>query len=178
MNHEQKVEALWAHTGLQAKAEAEMIASRVAACADARAKKRAAYQKFDAERSRLVKQLDAAERQQIEAQKQAALRYEEASKVREQFSTVHEVISRINAEQDATLRANADPRIAEFVAELRGLKDDAAGWRVDNMELINRRIRLLNSTIEAASRLVTDFDVTDIGAAIDQLRQLISRVGA
>lgn len=173
MDHNAKVDALMRHTGLAAKIEAAAIASRLAACAEARAKKRAEYKKFDAERMRLAKILESAEASQIEAQKQAEARMFEMIKVRHRFSDIHEHAVAANKALDAELRKNADPAIAEFVAELRHLETEASSWSVENASTINQRIRSLRETSEAAERLIIDMDCDDVAAAIKQLRESI-----
>lgn len=157
-----QVDALLAHTGLDVKIAAKEEARRNAARSDARAKKRAAIAKFIAERDRLQTLLNAADEEQKTSQKRAETAMLTWIKVREQFSTVHDELTRINAELDVTLRQNQDPAIAAFAEELAAMKAGAT---------TPIRIRAIVEAMEANDRLKVHPDIDDVSAEIARLRK-------
>ena len=180
------VDALLDHSGLREKLDAKAVANRESICAEARAKKRDAEKRFIAERARIQSQLDAADKKQVDAQKAAEAAMLEWIKLREQFSTVHESKTATDNTHDAILRKHADPAIAAFVAELRGLLEacpqlyrtfeDAAGKVVDNRVAVDLRIRSIRELIEQSERLTTANDVENTSAEIERIRNSIPKV--
>jgi hypothetical protein len=179
------VNALMEHNGLREKIAAKVAANRVAICAEARGKKRDAEKRFIAERIRLQVLLDAADQKQVDAQKAAEAAMQDWIKIRQQFSDIHDSLTATNAAHDAVLKKHADPAIAEFVAELRALRDecrnlyrtseDENGKAIDNRVAVDRRVRALSESIEAAQRLTTAHDVSSVADEIERIRNAIPK---
>lgn len=145
-------------------------ARRASIIKKAKAAKRTDYAAFAPQRDSLSAQIAAGDAAEQAAAKDADDKLRAVNKLRERFSQIHDTITAANAVQDAILRANAPPSIADFIAEMEGLKAEAAGWAVNSMSIIEKRIRQLNEAIESAQRLVFDMNVDDIDAGIAQLR--------
>lgn len=164
MDLSQKVAALLEHTGIGAKLASKEETRRKAVVSETRGKKRANEIKKLDERKRLQAQLSAAEDEEKAAEKAREESRRKATTLREKFSQNHDELVGANLEFDATLRANADPAIADFADELAAMKAAAT---------TTTRVRAIVEAMEALGRLKIDFNVDDDTAEIAKIRKSI-----
>jgi chromosome segregation ATPase len=185
------VRELLGRTGVGKQLAEEEAARRRAEHQALRERKAASVKRLLAERPKAEAAVAAAEAKQRAAVLAAEAALQDYIRAREVLDTIVGTHSNELAELHPKMHASCDPRIDDFLAELRAAQAGCAnlcrtwpapngpyaaadGRRVaDNRLEVERRVRAIREAIDEAERLKLAHDVTDVGAELERLRRAI-----